>query len=83
MDAARGPTEPPPRLVSLDVLRGLTVIGMIVVNTADYISSLNGFDAYGFLMHSTWQGFSCADAVFPAFLFMVGGMGMLAWMERR
>ncbi|WP_269713769.1 acyltransferase family protein [Caulobacter sp. NIBR2454] len=60
------------RLVSLDVLRGLTVIGMILVNSAAYVHYVNGFEAYPALMHAEWAGFTLADAVFPAFLFMVG-----------
>ncbi|MDG2523539.1 heparan-alpha-glucosaminide N-acetyltransferase domain-containing protein [Caulobacter segnis] len=60
------------RLVSLDVLRGLTVIGMILVNSAAYVHYVNGFPAYPALMHSEWAGLTLADWVFPAFLFMVG-----------
>ena len=62
---------PSQRLTSLDVLRGLTLIGMIVVNTA-----ANGFESgnstFPLLLHSHWDGFTIADSVFPAFLFMVG-----------
>jgi predicted acyltransferase len=55
------------RLVSLDLLRGLTVIGMIVVN------SVAGADqTYPLLLHSVWAGYTAADAVFPAFIIMVG-----------
>jgi predicted acyltransferase len=60
------------RLVSLDVLRGLTVIGMIFVNSAAYVHYVNGFPVYPALMHSEWAGLTLADWVFPAFLFMVG-----------
>lgn len=60
----------PRRLMSLDVLRGLTLVGMIVVNTA---AGLQGsMRTFPLLLHSHWQGFTIADAVFPAFLFMVG-----------
>ncbi len=60
----------PARLTSLDVLRGLTLIGMIVVNTAAALeSAMSTFPA---LLHSHWDGFTIADSVFPAFLFMVG-----------
>ena len=62
----------PDRLRSLDVLRGLTVALMILVNTAAYLKYVDGMAAYPVLMHSEWAGFSLADAVFPAFLFMVG-----------
>ncbi len=60
------------RLVSLDLLRGLTVIGMIVVNSAAYLESLGGYPAYPVLLHSAWAGYTAADAVFPAFIVMVG-----------
>jgi predicted acyltransferase len=60
------------RLVSLDLLRGLTVIGMIVVNSAAYLESLGGYPAYPALLHSVWAGYTIADAVFPAFIVMVG-----------
>ena len=46
------------RLVSLDLLRGLTVIGMIVVNSAAYLESLGGYPAYPVLLHSALAGAS-------------------------
>lgn len=58
------------RLVSLDLLRGLAVIGMIVVNEMAGMES-NG-PVYSPLLHSRWNGLTIADVVFPAFLFMVG-----------
>lgn len=66
------------RLFSLDVMRGLTVVGMIVVNTTAYLQSLGGYGAYPALLHSEWAGFTVADAVFPAFVFMVGASIPLA-----
>lgn len=61
------------RLASLDVMRGLTVVGMIVVNTAAYLKALGGgYGAWPVLLHSEWAGFTAADAVFPAFIFMAG-----------
>lgn len=53
------------RLLSLDVLRGLTVAGMILVNNG-------GPTSYSPLRHATWNGLTIADLVFPFFLFMVG-----------
>ena len=55
------------RLVSLDVLRGLTIAAMILVNN-------NGDARYAYrpLLHSPWNGWTPTDIVFPAFLFMVG-----------
>jgi predicted acyltransferase len=55
------------RLVSLDVLRGLTVALMILVNNAG-----NGKASYAQLRHSVWNGCTLTDIVFPIFLFIVG-----------
>ena len=53
------------RLLSLDVLRGLTVAGMILVN--------NGYgESFEMLGHSKWNGMTPCDLVFPFFLFIVG-----------
>ncbi len=54
------------RLVSLDVLRGITVAGMILVNNGA------GKETFEPLKHVEWNGLSLADLVFPFFLFMVG-----------
>ena len=64
--------EPRPRLASLDVLRGLTIVGMIVVNTASYLHYVSGYAQFASLEHAAWRGFTIADAVFPAFVFMTG-----------
>ena len=64
--------ERPPRLASLDVLRGLTIVGMIVVNTASYLHYVSGYAQFASLEHAAWRGFTVADAVFPAFVFMTG-----------
>lgn len=55
------------RYLSLDVLRGLTVTLMIIVNTP-------GSEAGTFapLLHAAWHGFTPTDWVFPTFLFVVG-----------
>jgi predicted acyltransferase len=55
------------RLVSLDVLRGLTVALMILVNNAG-----DGQVSYAQLRHSVWNGCTLTDLVFPMFLFIVG-----------
>ena len=53
------------RLVSLDVLRGLTVGMMILVN--------NGYgESFSQLRHVQWNGMTVCDLVFPFFLFMMG-----------
>ena len=55
------------RNLPLDVLRGMTVALMIIVNLpGDY---QNTYDA---LKHAHWHGFTLADFVFPSFLFVVG-----------
>jgi predicted acyltransferase len=62
----------PTRLLSLDVLRGLTIIGMIVVNaTAGVYYSLK-YEVFPTLLHVNWEGLHLADIVFPGFLFMMG-----------
>lgn len=58
------------RLVSLDLLRGVAVIGMIIVNEMDGMERVG--PVYPLLLHSNWNGLTIADVVFPAFLFMVG-----------
>lgn len=55
-----------PRLVSLDILRGLTVMLMIFVNNGA------GNQIFATLQHSKWNGLTLCDLVFPFFLFMVG-----------
>jgi predicted acyltransferase len=53
------------RLVSLDVLRGVTIAFMILVNNG-------GQFAYWPLKHSDWNGWTPTDLVFPTFLFVMG-----------
>jgi predicted acyltransferase len=60
------------RLASLDVLRGLTIVGMIVVNSASYLYYVSGYAIFPSLEHAAWRGFTIADSVFPAFVFMTG-----------
>ncbi|MEP6834969.1 MAG: heparan-alpha-glucosaminide N-acetyltransferase domain-containing protein [Gemmatimonas sp.] len=55
------------RVVSIDVLRGLTVAGMLLVN--DPGDPDNVFAPF---RHSVWNGCTFADLVFPYFLFLVG-----------
>jgi predicted acyltransferase len=59
------PAPPGGRLVSLDVFRGLTVAGMILVNNGSGPS-------YAPLRHAEWDGWTPTDLVFPFFLFIVG-----------
>ncbi|KHJ38143.1 hypothetical protein PBAC_16840 [Pedobacter glucosidilyticus] len=57
----------PSRYLSLDVLRGLTIFLMIVVNTPGSRSYI-----YAPFKHAAWHGFTITDLVFPTFLFVVG-----------
>lgn len=55
------------RYLALDVLRGLTIAFMIIVNTAGDWSNM-----FAPLAHAKWHGFTPTDLVFPTFLFVVG-----------
>jgi predicted acyltransferase len=55
------------RYLALDVVRGLTIAFMIVVNTPGSWS-----DIYAPLEHAAWNGFTPTDLVFPTFLFVIG-----------
>lgn len=55
------------RLISLDVLRGITISLMILVNTPGSWSYV-----YAPLRHAKWHGCTPTDLVFPFFLFIVG-----------
>ncbi len=57
----------PGRMLSLDVLRGLDIGFMILVN-----NNGDGSRAYWALKHADWNGFTPTDLVFPTFLFLVG-----------
>jgi predicted acyltransferase len=57
----------PARMLSLDVLRGLDIGFMILVN-----NNGDGAHAYWALKHADWNGFTPTDLVFPTFLFLVG-----------
>jgi predicted acyltransferase len=61
--------KPSFRLSSLDVFRGITIAGMILVNQA----GVAGDDkVYAPLLHADWNGCTPTDVVFPFFLFIVG-----------
>lgn len=55
------------RYLALDVLRGLTIALMIIVNTPGDWSNV-----FSPLLHADWHGFTITDLVFPTFLFVVG-----------
>lgn len=62
-----------PRLISLDVLRGLTIILMTIVNNPG-----DWGHVYSPLLHAEWHGCTPTDLVFPTFLFIVGVSVVLA-----
>jgi len=55
------------RYLALDVLRGMTIAFMILVNTPGSWSFV-----YPPLLHAEWHGCTPTDLVFPFFLFVVG-----------
>ena len=65
------------RLVSLDVFRGITIAGMVLVNNPGTWSSI-----YWPLEHAEWNGWTPTDLVFPFFLFIVGVAIPLAFGRR-
>lgn len=60
------------RLLSLDALRGLSVIGMVLVNSIAVYHYGTGKPVFEPLLHAPWAGLTIADLVFPFFIFMVG-----------
>src|SRR5215510_4153382 len=63
------------RLISLDVFRGLTIAGMVLVNNAG-----NWNAVYPPLLHAQWHGWTPTDLVFP---FIVGVAIPLAFEKRK
>lgn len=55
------------RLISLDILRGITIAGMIMVNNPGSWESV-----YKPLTHANWHGLTPTDLVFPFFMFIMG-----------
>ena len=55
------------RLLSLDILRGITVAGMILVNNPGSWAHI-----YAPLRHAAWNGCTPTDLVFPFFVFCMG-----------
>jgi predicted acyltransferase len=55
------------RLTSLDVFRGITIAGMILVNMVGVADH-----KYSLLDHAEWNGCTPTDLVFPFFLFIIG-----------
>lgn len=55
------------RLRSLDVFRGLTMAGMVIVNNPGDWDTV-----YPPLLHAEWHGWTPTDLIFPWFLFIMG-----------
>jgi predicted acyltransferase len=66
------------RLISLDVFRGLTIAGMLLVNNPGTWSVI-----YPPLEHAEWHGWTPTDLIFPFFLFIVGITTHLSLTARR
>ncbi|GAC1651922.1 MAG: heparan-alpha-glucosaminide N-acetyltransferase domain-containing protein [Gemmatimonadaceae bacterium] len=66
------------RLASLDVFRGLTVAGMLLVNDPGSWEHI-----YPPLEHAPWNGWTPTDLIFPFFLFIVGITTHLSTTARR
>jgi predicted acyltransferase len=64
------------RLLSLDVLRGITIAFMIMVNNN------GGPGSWGFMNHAAWNGLTPTDLVFPTFVFVVGASIVFAFDAR-
>lgn len=57
----------PDRLLALDILRGITIAGMIMVNNPGSWGHI-----YAPLEHASWNGLTPTDLVFPFFMFIMG-----------
>lgn len=55
------------RLLALDILRGVTIAGMILVNNPGSWGNI-----YAPLRHAEWIGLTPTDLVFPFFMFIMG-----------
>src|SRR3954464_6721659 len=64
------------RLLSLDVLRGITIAFMIMVNNN------GGAGSWHFMNHAVWNGLTPTDLVFPTFVFVVGVSVVFAFESR-
>ena len=60
---ARNPVK---RILALDVVRGITIAFMIMVN------NYGGPGSWGFMNHANWNGLTPTDLVYPTFVFVVG-----------
>jgi predicted acyltransferase len=68
--------NPIKRILALDVVRGITIAFMIMVNNN------GGPGAWGFMNHANWNGLTPTDLVFPTFVFVVGVSVVFAFHAR-
>ena len=59
-------TKKTSRIEAVDILRGITIAGMILVNNP------GGQPVYTPLEHAEWLGLTPTDLVFPFFMFIMG-----------
>src|SRR3954467_8217572 len=62
---------------ALDLLRGLAIAAMIVVNNPGNWNSV-----YPQLSHAAWNGVTVADLIFPGFIFVMGVAMALSFASR-
>jgi len=74
MSSAQTPTA---RLLSLDVFRGATIAGMMLVNNPG-----DWGHVYPPLLHAKWHGWTFTDLIFPFFLWIVGVAMTLSFAKR-
>lgn len=74
MRGSNGCTE---RDEALDALRGIAVLGMVLVNLQG-----SGDAAFSMFVHAEWNGFTFADLVFPLFL-LASGLALPLALDRR
>ena len=73
---ATTPKAPLQRLLSLDVVRGITIAFMIMVNNN------GGPGSWHFMNHAEWNGLTPTDLVFPTFAFVIGVSVVFAFSAR-
>lgn len=76
--ASAAPAATRERLLALDVFRGLTIAGMLLVNDPGSWSHV-----YPPLRHAEWHGWTPTDLIFPYFLLIVGVTTHLSIAARR
>ena len=55
------------RMLALDILRGITIAGMLLVNNPGSWNNM-----YAPLKHAEWHGLTPTDLIFPFFMFIMG-----------